>query len=129
MEKSDLKNEINTVINSSYMNLAGRGCSSSMCVATTEHSIEDAVDNVIAAVEGLTMKISNGWNNIKALHLKVEHSIALPIHESLVFEDWWAENKIFKEDIQKSMFLHSILRLLPSSKMVLSSVLIINVRK
>ncbi|XP_033123791.1 ribosomal L1 domain-containing protein 1-like [Anneissia japonica] len=74
---------------------------SSMCVATTEHSVEDAVDNVIAAVEGLTTKISNGWNNIKALHLKVEHSIALPIHESLVFEDWWAENKIFKEDIQK----------------------------
>ncbi|XP_071947918.1 ribosomal L1 domain-containing protein 1-like [Antedon mediterranea] len=101
MSKSDLKKEFDDVIHSGHLNFSGKGCSNSMNVATTEQSVEDAVENVIAAVQGIALKIPSGWNNIKGLHLRVENSTTLPIHESLVFEDWWAENKIFKEDIHR----------------------------
>ena len=46
------------------------------------------VENIMASVQGMTEDIFRGWENVKALYIKTDKSIALPMYTSLVFKDW-----------------------------------------
>ena len=63
------------------------------------------VDNILQATEVLSKQFSGGWKNIRAIHVKTETSIAIPLHISkaspndIGFVDTKAPIKKVKEDI------------------------------
>ena len=56
---------------------------SALKVAHTGQSVEEAVENVVAAVSEMARIVPRGWNNIQSLNLKTTDSISLPIYTSL----------------------------------------------
>ena len=56
---------------------------SALKVAHTGQSVEEAVENVVAAVSEIARIVPRGWNNIQSLNLKTIDSISLPIYTSL----------------------------------------------
>ena len=52
-------------------------------MAHTGQSVEEAVENVVAAVSEIARIVPRGWNNIQSLNLKTTDSISLPIYTSL----------------------------------------------
>ena len=56
---------------------------SALKVAHTGQSVEEAVENVVAAVSEIARIVPRGWNNIQSLNLKTTDSISLPIYTSL----------------------------------------------
>lgn len=82
LKKTNLKKEIDKLLQCSLMSL-GHGPCSAIKVAHTGQTVEQAVENVVGAVAEITKVVPRGWNNIQSLNLKTTDSIALPIYTSL----------------------------------------------
>jgi len=82
LKKTNLKKEIDKVLQCSLMSL-GQGPCSAIKVAHTGQTTEQAVENVVSAVSEIARIVPRGWNNIQSLNLKTTDSISLPIYTSL----------------------------------------------
>ena len=69
--------------NSKLLTIAVFSYFSAIKVAHTGQTVEQAVENVIAAVSCIAKIVPRGWGNIQALNLKTTDSISLPIYNSL----------------------------------------------
>ncbi|KAL0542258.1 hypothetical protein IC582_022356 [Cucumis melo] len=59
------------------------GTCSVVKVAKTSMAVEEIVDNVIAAIDGIAEVVPKKWSNVRSFHLKVLESIALPIYQTV----------------------------------------------
>ncbi|KAL6903559.1 hypothetical protein ACP4OV_004372 [Aristida adscensionis] len=46
-------------------------------------ALEEAVENVVAAVEAAAARVPRKWKNVRALHVKSPESVALPLYSAL----------------------------------------------
>ena len=82
-----------------------KGSTMMMTVGHTSMKPNHLVDNILQATEVLSKQFSGGWKNIRAIHVKTETSIAIPLHISkaspndIGFVDTKAPIKKVKEDI------------------------------
>ncbi|XP_033631206.1 ribosomal L1 domain-containing protein 1-like [Asterias rubens] len=99
MTKRNLKKEVLKAIDTTRFILTNRGNTNHMTVANTHMSLEQIVENTMAAVQSVTAKIPMGWNNLKALYIRTDESVSLPVHTSLVFKEWERKTGLESNDI------------------------------
>lgn len=87
LKAMNLKKEIEDATGSSRCILTGRGSCSSAAVALGSMSVDQVVDNIVAATKALVAALPGGAPNIKTMHVKQLNSIALPIYVSLSPDD------------------------------------------
>ncbi len=104
LTKNNLKKEILKAVDTSRFILTNRGNTNHMTVAHTHMSLDQIMENIMAAVQGITAKIPMGWNNIKALYIRTDESVSLPVHTSLVFKEWETKTGINSSDIWRCKF-------------------------
>ncbi|XP_022108401.1 ribosomal L1 domain-containing protein 1-like [Acanthaster planci] len=99
MKKVNLKAEILKAINPTYFILTNRGNTNHLVAAHTGMTVDQVTENIMAAVQGVTSILHYGWPNIKALYVRTDESVSLPLHTSLVFEKWEQMPNIDHQDI------------------------------
>ncbi|XP_044396445.1 ribosomal L1 domain-containing protein 1-like [Triticum aestivum] len=72
--------QVCNVLSSTCLYLQSGTCSE-IKVGRLDMEEEEIVDNVMAAVEAAVEKVPEKWANVRALHLKVVDSVALPIYQ------------------------------------------------
>ena len=77
-----MKNEIKKVINTVTLPLSHHGTCSMVQVGNTTMKPLDLADNIVHLNSVLMKRYPGGWKNIRALHIKTETSMAIPIHIS-----------------------------------------------
>ena len=65
-----------------YFFVSAGGCSAVRC-ARASQSAEEVAANALAAAAGVAARIPKGWKGIRALYLKTNASVALPIYAAL----------------------------------------------
>ncbi|KAI9710644.1 MAG: hypothetical protein M1828_002131 [Chrysothrix sp. TS-e1954] len=94
-----LVNEINKALTSALIHLAP-GTSTAVKVGNAAFTAEMCTDNLRAVVNGLTEKyITNGWRNIRALHIKGPSTMAFPIW--LAEQLWEDEDDVLEYEKKK----------------------------
>lgn len=79
LTKEDLKNELETAINSTYLHLTSGPCSS-VKIGLTSQGSSALTENGAQIIKQVVEKIPGGWDNIKCLHVKTPDSVALPVY-------------------------------------------------
>ena len=79
LTKEDLKSELETAINSTYLHLTSGPCSS-VKIGLGSQGISALTENGTQIIRQVIEKIPGGWDNIKVLHVKTPDSLALPIY-------------------------------------------------
>lgn len=79
LTKEDLKTELETAINSTYLHLTSGPCSS-VKIGLTSQGVSALTENATQIIEQVVEKIPGCWDNIKCLHVKTPDSIALPVY-------------------------------------------------
>ena len=79
LTKEDLKTELETAINSTYLHLTSGPCSS-VKIGLGRQGVSALTENGIQIIKQVIEKIPGGWDNIKVLHVKTPDSLALPIY-------------------------------------------------
>lgn len=79
LTKEDLKSELETAINSTYLHLTSGPCSS-VKIGLGSQGVSALTENGSQIIKQVIEKIPGGWDNIKVLHVKTPDSLALPIY-------------------------------------------------
>lgn len=79
LTKEDLKSELETAINSTYLHLTSGPCSS-VKIGLGNQGVSALTENGAEIIKQVIEKIPGGWDNIKVLHVKTPDSLALPIY-------------------------------------------------
>lgn len=79
LTKEDLKTELETAINSTYLHLTSGPCSS-VKIGLSSQGVSALTENGSQIIKQVVEKIPGGWDNIKCLHVKTPESIALPVY-------------------------------------------------
>lgn len=79
LTKEDLKSELETAINSTYLHLTSGPCSS-VKIGLGSQGVSALTENGTQIIKQVIKKIPGGWDNIKVLHVKTPDSLALPIY-------------------------------------------------
>lgn len=79
LTKEDLKTELETAINSTYLHLTSGPCSS-VKIGLRSQGVSTLTENGTQIIKQVIEKIPGGWDNIKVLHVKTPDSLALPIY-------------------------------------------------
>lgn len=79
LTKEDLKAELETAINSTYLHLTSGPCSS-VKIGLGSQGVSVLTENGAQIIKQVIEKIPGGWDNIKVLHVKTPDSLALPIY-------------------------------------------------
>ncbi|KAL6050258.1 proteasome-interacting protein cic1 [Balamuthia mandrillaris] len=82
LKAKNLPQEIAKARDATYLFL-NTGPSFSVKIATTEFTVDEAVDNIMEGLENIAAKIPKKWKNVQAVNLKATNTIALPIYNSL----------------------------------------------
>lgn len=86
---AQVEKEIKKALSSTYLHLQP-AASTSIRVAMSSFTPEEATENVVAAMKELTEKrIPGGWRNLKSVHIKTPESAALPV---------WATPDLYTEE-------------------------------
>eukprot|EP00501_MAST-03F_sp_TOSAG23-6_P001234 GSMAST32.ASY1.ANO1.1280.1 assembled CDS len=83
--RRNLKKQVERARNATYLYL-GWGACSSVRIGLTNMEHEAIVDNIMGAMETISLKIPRKMKGIQAIHIKTSNSIALPIYNSLPFD-------------------------------------------
>ncbi|KAJ3108276.1 hypothetical protein HDU97_001810 [Phlyctochytrium planicorne] len=84
----NLKEELRQALSSTYFYLSP-GVSNTVRVAKSRHTIQQAAENVLKAVDLIVTKIDGKWENIQSIALKTDRSPALPLYNYL-----WKANAV-----------------------------------
>ena len=79
LTKEDLKTELETAINSTYLHLTSGPCSS-VKIGLASQGVSALTENGSQIIKQVIEKIPGGWDNIKILHVKTPDSMALPVY-------------------------------------------------
>lgn len=79
LTKEDLKSELESAINSTYLHLTSGPCSS-VKIGLGSQGVSALTENGAEIIKQVIEKIPGGWDNIKVLHVKTPDSLALPIY-------------------------------------------------
>lgn len=79
LTKEDLKAELETAINSTYLHLTSGPCSS-VKIGLTSQGVSALTENAAQIIKQVVEKVPGCWDNIKCLHVKTPDSIALPVY-------------------------------------------------
>ena len=52
-------------------------------VAKSSFTEQQCMDNILAVLQAAIQHIPKGWSGIRALHLKTNESVALPVYQTL----------------------------------------------
>ena len=105
LQAHDLQKEFDKALRTVMLPAHNKGSTMMMTVGHTSMKPNHLVDNILQATEVLSKQFSGGWKNIRAIHVKTETSIAIPLHISkaspndIGFVDTKAPIKKVKEDI------------------------------
>ena len=55
-------------------------------IAKVDQSAEEIEGNIIEGITRL-VKILKGWQNIRTIHAKTDHSVAIPIYDQIEYND------------------------------------------
>ncbi|XP_071492769.1 ribosomal L1 domain-containing protein 1-like [Diadema antillarum] len=88
LEKKDLKTELETAVNATYLILTHRGSCSTVTIGNTAMPAEAVTDNTMATIASLQRFIPEGQRNIKSIFVRTEKSVSLPVYTSLIHEEW-----------------------------------------
>ncbi|XP_038676027.1 ribosomal L1 domain-containing protein 1 isoform X2 [Scyliorhinus canicula] len=82
LASKNLAKDLNQRIQGTILPVNKKGSCYASRVAHTGMKMEEAVENVTAAVRVIAEKLPTQWKNVKILHLKTTTSVALPIYAS-----------------------------------------------
>jgi ribosome biogenesis protein UTP30 len=82
LKSEDLPKEIDACLRSAILPLSHHGTCAMVTVGNGEMSARQLAENVIAAAEVLSRRYPGGWKNIRSVHVKGDHTAAVPIHIS-----------------------------------------------
>lgn len=80
------KEQIENACNSSLLSFGSGTCNAlriGRCGLSNVMGSEEIIENVFAAIGGIVEIVPKKWNGIRALHLKLSNSLALPIFEAI----------------------------------------------
>lgn len=80
---ADLKTNLDDILYQSTFLYLGQGTCLNVKVGIVGQSIEQIVENVMAAIKGVGGKIPGKDENIQSLHLKLPNSVSLPLYSTL----------------------------------------------
>ncbi|GAB2287620.1 hypothetical protein Dimus_021991 [Dionaea muscipula] len=80
LEHENWKQQIEKVCGSALLFL-GTGTCSLLKVARVSMMVEEIVENVVAAINGMVEIVPKAWANVRSLHLKLPDSLALPVYQ------------------------------------------------
>lgn len=80
--RKDIVHSIKRAIASTAFTLR-QGTSSSLRIGNADFSSEQLIENVMAAIDGVTKRMKGGWDDIQSLSIKTNTSPALPIYLAL----------------------------------------------
>ncbi|GAB2281089.1 hypothetical protein Dimus_015698 [Dionaea muscipula] len=80
LEHKNWKQQIEKVCGSAMLFL-GTGTCSLLKVARVSMMVEEIVENVVAAINGMVEIVPKAWANVRSLHLKLPESLALPVYQ------------------------------------------------
>jgi len=83
LTKKDLKSEIESATKSYMMSNLGNGNSISIPCGRVSFDNEQLSDNIHSALKELSSQVRPGWKNIKAVYIKSDASVSLPIYTSI----------------------------------------------
>lgn len=83
MGSKDLKHEIDNALNKTSMHLTSNGDTQIMQIGTTSMSKTQIVENIEFACKILAKNYPGGWPNIRALRIKSQKSLAIPIYMTM----------------------------------------------
>ncbi|GAB2286497.1 hypothetical protein Dimus_020896 [Dionaea muscipula] len=63
------------------MLFTGAGTCSLLKVVRVSMMVEEIVENVVAAINGMVEIVPKAWTNVRSLHLKLPESLALPVYQ------------------------------------------------
>lgn len=75
-----VKDDLDEVLNQTRWITTGNGSCSLVTAAKTNFSLEQIVENIMACAVGIARFTPRGWNNVRALHIRTDNSIALPVY-------------------------------------------------
>ncbi|KZT38913.1 ribosomal protein L1 [Sistotremastrum suecicum HHB10207 ss-3] len=78
LTKKDLKAELESAIESTYMH-QNQGTCTSIKIANLSHTPAQTLANLTTALPEVAKRIRGGWDNIQSLSIKTSSSISLPI--------------------------------------------------
>ena len=55
-------------------------------IAKVSQSQEEIEENIIEGIKSV-VRLLKGWNNIRTIHIKTDHSVALPIYDHTEYVD------------------------------------------
>jgi ribosome biogenesis protein UTP30 len=79
LTKEDLKSELETAINSTYLHLTSGPCFS-VKIGLGSQEVSALTENGAQIIKQVIEKIPGGWDNIKVIHVKTPDSLALPVY-------------------------------------------------
>ncbi|XP_067912347.1 ribosomal L1 domain-containing protein 1 [Heterodontus francisci] len=82
LSSKNLAKDLNKRIQGTILPVNKKGSCYASRVAHTGMKLQEAVENVTAAVSVIAEKLPKQWENVKILHLKTPTSVALPIYTS-----------------------------------------------
>ncbi|XP_067859352.1 ribosomal L1 domain-containing protein 1 isoform X2 [Heptranchias perlo] len=82
LSSKNLAKDLNKRIQGTILPVSNKGSCYASRVAHTGMKLQEAVENVAAAVHTIAEKLPKQWKNVKILHLKTPTSVALPIYTS-----------------------------------------------
>lgn len=95
------KEQIENACNSSLLSLGSGTCNAlriGRCGSSNVMGSEEIVENVFAAIAGIVEVVPKKWNGIRALHLKLSDSLALPIFDAIPDQKLITEDYGIKEE-------------------------------
>ncbi|XP_020266843.1 ribosomal L1 domain-containing protein 1-like [Asparagus officinalis] len=101
--------QIKSWCGSSLLYLRSGSCSG-LKIGRVNQSLDEIVENAMAAVEGAMEAVPRGWKNLRSVHVKTADSVALPVYQKVpeigmkiegVWDEKEGEKKRKREKVKK----------------------------
>ncbi|KAF7731737.1 hypothetical protein EC973_008251 [Apophysomyces ossiformis] len=86
LTKKDIQKEIRKAAKSTYMNFHTGSCCA-IKLASTEHNMIQAYENLIESIETIVKTVPGGAENIRSLQVKTAESTSLPVYEAEALDE------------------------------------------
>jgi len=88
-----LKSEVEAATRSCMVANIGKGNNLSILCGRVSFDNESLIENIHAALDELCSNVRPGWKNVKAVYVKTENSVALPIYTAISNQTFKIQDK------------------------------------